>query len=324
LLDFLAGAGEHSDEHLATALEIFERHGDIAGMNLAHSFYAEQAIVRGDLDEARRRRRVLLDFYGQAPDDPFAAAARTYSLAKLAIIDGDLDAAERHYRAATEGFQRLDRPVMNSICLGMVADFDERAGDYPAAITTLEAAIATNEALLGGFTGSLHARLGWVLLHDGQLERAEATYQRALDSARRVRHTMVIFQAQAGMAALHRLHGRDAAASEAATESLALYRAGGFPRFRNRVDPTADLRAAAALGCDVLAVVAAERGQLEQTSILLGQADALRIATGTDTPTVLQPDVIHARRVAMAGLGADACRAANERGAHAADTLTPS
>jgi predicted ATPase/DNA-binding SARP family transcriptional activator len=324
LLDFVAGAGEHSDDDLATALEIFERHGDIAGMNLAHSFYAEQASVRGDLDEARRRRRVLLDFYGQAPDDPFAAAARTYSLAKLAIIDGDLDAAERHYRAATEGFQRLDRPVMNSICLGMVADFDERAGDYPAAITTLEAAIATNEALLGGFTGSLHARLGWVLLHDGQLERAEATYQRALDLARRVRHTMVIFQAQAGMAAVHRLHGRDAAASEAATESLALYRAGGFPRFRNRVDPTADLRAAAALGCDVLAVVAAERGQLERTSILLGQADALRIATGTDTPTVLQPDVIHARRVAMAGLGADACRAANERGAHAADTLTPS
>jgi predicted ATPase/DNA-binding SARP family transcriptional activator len=324
LLDFLAGAAEHSDDDLATALEIFERHGDRAGMNLAHSFYAEQATVRGDLDEARRRRLVLLDFYGQAPDDPFAAAARTYSLAKLAIIDGDLDAAERHYRAATEGFQRLDRPVMNSICLGMVADFDERAGDYPAAITTLEAAIATNEALLGGFTGSLHARLGWVLLHDGQLERAEATYQRALDSARRVRHTMVIFQAQAGIAALHRLHGRDAAASGAATESLELYRAGGFPRFRNRVDPTADLRAAAALCCEVLAVVAAERGQLEQTSTLLGQADALRIDTGADTPTVLQPDVIHARKVAMAGLGADACRAANERGAHAAETLTPS
>ena len=95
---------------------------------------------------------------------------------------------------------------MSSICLGMVADFDERAGDYPAAITTLEAAIATNESLLGGFTGSLQARLGWVLLHDGQLERAETMYQRALDSARRVRHTMVIFQAQAGMAALHRLH----------------------------------------------------------------------------------------------------------------------
>ena len=101
----------------------------------------------------------------------------SYSLAKLAILDGDLDAAERHYRAATEGFGRLDRPVMNSMCLGMVADFDERAGDYPAAIKTLEAAIATNESLLGGFTGSLQARLGWVLLHDGQLARAEAVYR---------------------------------------------------------------------------------------------------------------------------------------------------
>ncbi len=203
---FLAGAVERSDDDLAAALEIFERHGDVASMALAHSFYAEQAAVRGDLDEARRRRRVVLDFYGQAPEDPFAAAARVYSLAKLALLDGDLVAAERHYRAATEGFGRLDRPVMSSICLGMVADFDERAGDYPAAIATLEAAIATNESLLGGFTGSLQARLGWVLLHDGQLERAEAVYQRALESARRVRHTMVIFQAQAGMAALHRLH----------------------------------------------------------------------------------------------------------------------
>ncbi len=237
LLDFLAGAGEHSDEDLATALEIFERHHDHESMALAHSFYAEQAAVRGDLDEARRRRTVVLDFYGESPEDPFAAAARTYSLAKLAILDGDLDAAERHYRAATEAFGRLDRPVMNSMCLGMVADFDERAGDYPAAIKTLEAAIETNESLLGGFTGSLQARLGWVLLHDNQLPRAEAIYQGALDSARRVRHTMVLFQAQAGLAVLHRLHGRNDAAVEAAVEALELYRADGFRRFRNRIDP---------------------------------------------------------------------------------------
>ena len=56
------------------------------------------------------------------------------------------------------------------------------------------------------------------------------------------------------MAALHRLHGRDDAAVEAATEALELYRAGGFRRFRNRVDPTADLPAAAAACCEVLAV----------------------------------------------------------------------
>ena len=84
---------------------------------------------------------------------------------------------------------------------------------------------------------------------------------------------MVIFQAQAGMAALHRLHGRDDAAVEAATEALELYRAGGFRRFRNRVDPTADLRRAAACAATVLAVVAAERAA-GTTRPLLGQADA--------------------------------------------------
>jgi tetratricopeptide (TPR) repeat protein len=324
LLEFLAGVTERSDDDLATALEIFERHGDVASMALAHSFYAEQAAVRGDLDEARRRRRVVLDFYGEAPEDPFAAAARTYSLAKLAILDGDLDAAERHYRAATDGFGRLDRPVMNSMCLGMVADFDERAGDYPAAIATLETAIATNESLLGGFTGSLQARLGWVLLHDGQLGRAETVYGRALESARRVRHTMVIFQAQAGMAALHRLHRRNDDAVDAATEALELYRAADFRRFRNRIDPTADLRAAAAVSCAVLAVIAAERNEAERSATLLGRADELRNDTGVGIPAFVQEDVACARAAASSALGHDAFLAALERGRQAVEVTPPS
>jgi tetratricopeptide (TPR) repeat protein len=187
LLDFLGGAIEHCDADLAAALEVFERHHDDASVALAHSFYAEQAAVLGDLDEARRRRQSVLDFYGESPEDTFAIAARVYSQAKLAILDGDLDAAERHYRAATEGFGRLDRPVMNSVCLAMVADFDERAGDYAAAITMLEAAIATNESLLGVHRVAA-GRLGWVLLHDGQVAGPMA-YQRSLDAARRVRHS---------------------------------------------------------------------------------------------------------------------------------------
>ena len=130
LIEFLAGHPERSDDDLETAIEIFERQGDVAGLALAHSFYAELAAVIGDPDEARRRRMALRDLYGRTPDDPFAAAARSYSLAKLAMLDGDLVEAEHHYRAATDGFGRLDRPVMSSICLGMVADFDERAGDF--------------------------------------------------------------------------------------------------------------------------------------------------------------------------------------------------
>ena len=186
---------------------------------------------------------------------------------------------------------QLDRPVMNSMCLGMVADFDERAGDYPAAITTLEAAIATNEALLGGFTGSLQARLGWVLLHDGQTGSAP----RRPTSGRSTRraacaHTMVVFHAQAGMAALHRLHGRDDAAVEAATEALELYRAGGFRRFRNRVDPTADLQAAAAVCCEVLAVDRRRAGRAGAGGDPARAGRRLRIDAGAE------PDVPAARR----------------------------
>ena len=314
LLDFLAGVSEHTDDDLEAALAIFERYQDVASMALAHSFYAEQAAVRGDLDEARRRRLQVLDFYGESPTEAFAVAARSYSLAKLAILDGDLVDAERHYRAATEGFGRLDRPVMNSICLAMVADFDERAGDYPAAIRTLEAAIETNDSLLGGFTGSLQARLGWVLLHDGQLARSEAVYQRALDSARRVRHTMVLFQTQAGLAALHRLHRRDDAAAAAGAEALELYRADGFRRFRNRIDPKTDLQAAAAVCCEVLAAIAAAGEEPERAATLLGRAEHLRRDSGVEVPAFLCHDIVLARAAAVAALGPEAFLAAVERG----------
>ncbi len=184
---------------------------------------------------------------------------------------------------------------MSSMCLGMVADFDERAGDYPAAVKTLEAAIATNESLLGGFTGSLEARLGWALLHDGQLARAEAVYQRALEGARRVQHTMVIFQAQAGLAVLDRLAGRNRPAVEAATEALELYAANGFRRFRNRIDPNRDLQAAAAVCWEILAVIAAERDE-QDAAASLDQADRLRAESGVDVPAFLVDEVAATRK----------------------------
>jgi tetratricopeptide (TPR) repeat protein len=186
---------------------------------------------------------------------------------------------------------------MSSMCLGMVADFDERAGDYPAAIRALEAAIETNESLLGGFTGALHARLGWALLHDGQVARAEAAYARALDSARRVRHTVVIFQAQTGFAVLHELDGRLGDAADAAEEALELYEAGGFRRFRNRIDPTSDLQASAAVCCEVLAAIAAQRDEPEAAAVLLGRADRLRSESGTVVPIFLQDEVARTREL---------------------------
>ncbi|MEQ1787104.1 MAG: BTAD domain-containing putative transcriptional regulator [Acidimicrobiales bacterium] len=303
LLDFLAGQPEHSDEDLEAAIEVFERHGDRQSMVLAYSFYAEQALVRGDLDEARRRRLGLFATYEGWPDHVFGQAARSFSLAKLAVVDGDLGEAERHYRAATDGFGQLDRPVMSSMCLGMVADFDERAGDFPAAIRALEEAIETNASLLGGFTGALLAHLGWVLLLDGQVARAEAAYHQALDSARRVRHAMVLFQALTGLAALHRLHQRDDEAVEAATEALEHYRGGGFRRFRNRVHPETDLLSTAAVGCGVLAAIAADRGEPERAAHLLGEADRFRADAGVGIPGFQQADLAAARATAEGELG---------------------
>ena len=130
LINFQLGIGEGVDADFEAALAVFRRHGDPAPLAFTHSFYAEVAAARGDVDEARRRRRDVLAFYESLPDDPFVVAARAYSSAKLGVLDGDLATAERCYRAATDGFARLDRPMMLAMCLGMVADFDERAGDH--------------------------------------------------------------------------------------------------------------------------------------------------------------------------------------------------
>jgi hypothetical protein len=148
-----------------------------------------------------------------------------------------------------------------------------------------------------------------VLLHDGQLERATTVYRCAVDAARRVRHTMALFQAQAGLAALHRFHGRDGDAVDAATEALALYEASAFPRFRNRIHPTADLRACAALCCEVLAVIAAERADHAQAATLLRRADGLRDGPCIAVPPLLQHDVARARESTSAALGVDALHA---------------
>ena len=319
LIEFLSGSPDRADADLEAALATFRELDDVPSMALARSFYAEIAAVRGDVDEARRRRLEQLAFYGEQPDAPFVVAARAYSRAKLATLDGDLAEAELHYRAAAEGFSRIDRPVMLSISLGMVADFDERSGDYAAAARALDEAIATNDAVgLRGFTGSLHARLGWVLLHEGDVERAETMYERALEGARRLRNTPVMFLALTGMAVLHRLHGRTDAACAAGTEALELYLAGGPRRFRNRIDPKHDLLEGAAACCSVLGVLAAEAGDGDRAARLLGHAERLRRDAGAPVPSFLRDDIDRTRDAIVATLGRDAFVTAFELGGRGA------
>jgi tetratricopeptide (TPR) repeat protein len=223
-------------------------------MALAYSFYAEFAAARGETAEALRRRREVHDFYLALPDQPFVIGARAYSRGKIALLDGDLALAEECYRAAADGFSRTDRPMMRSLCLGMIADFEERLGDSPAAIASLGAAIEINDTLgLRGFNGALLGRLGWALLHVGDLDGAEAACARALELGRRLGHTTAIFTALSALAVVHHRLGRQADAVAAANEALELQRASSARRLSNRIDAHADVAAAAAACRQVLA-----------------------------------------------------------------------
>jgi tetratricopeptide (TPR) repeat protein len=303
------------DADFEAALAIFHDRNDFASLSLTYGFWAEVAVARGDLDEGRRRRLELLDFYLGLPEDPFIVAVRAYSRAKLDGMDGDLEGSERYYREAADGFAQIDRPMMRAMCLGMVADFEERRGDYRDAINNLDEAVATNDALgLRGFNGSLLARLGWALLQDGDTARAELAYNRALDLGRRLSNTQVAFFALTGRAVLHRLDGRSGSAAEAATEALDLYLAGGPRRLANRVDPRADLLAGAAVCCTELGILAVEAGDAEQAAQLLGHAERLRSDARAPVPRFQCDGVDRALQTASTRLGPEAFQVAFDLG----------
>ena len=292
LIDIQVGHADSVDADFEAALEVLDRRGEVAPLAFTRSFYAEVAAAHGDVVEARRRRRDLLAFYESLPDDPFILAARAYSTAKLARLDDDLVGAERSYRAAAAGFGALGRPMMHAMCLGMVADFDERAGDFSAAGTALREAIGINDTLrLRGFNAALLARLGWVHLHTGDTTAAGQAYQRALDIARPLHNRPGVFHALTGMAIVHRVDGRHDDARDAAAHTLELHLAGAPRRLTNRVDPHADVLTAAAAACSVLACVAADDGRDEHAARLIGHANRMRTEVAARLPAIVDDDV---------------------------------
>jgi hypothetical protein len=116
-------------------------------------------------------------------------------------------------------------------------------------------------------------------------------YARALDGARRLRNTPVIFLALTGIAVLHRMNHRNGAAAAAATEALEHYRAGDPRRFKNRIDTDGELRLAAAACYIVLAAIAAQGDEPEQAAILFGEAECLRADAGAEIPAFLRDEV---------------------------------
>jgi tetratricopeptide (TPR) repeat protein len=322
LLDFQSGARTDVDADLEEALSIFEETDDLPGLALASSFYAEVAAVRREVDEARRRRRQHVELYARLPEGPFASAVLAYSEAKLAVLEGDLDAGERHYREATAHFGMIDRPMMLSMCEAIVADFDERVDDFPAAAKGLEAAIGTNATLgLRGFNSSLLARLGWVLLQLDERDEARRRYDEALHAARWLGNRPVIMVSLAGIAVLHRAGGRDDEAAAAATEALEVHLAGMPLRFENRVEPSAHLHPAIVSCCAVLAGLAAEAGDPAGAARLLGHAQRHRQLNAGTLPPVVAELLVSAEDLARRALGDEEFSAAGADAAAAPDDL---
>ena len=123
------------------------------------------------------------------------------------------------------------------------------------------------------------------------------------------------------MAVLHRLHGATSEAAAAATEALELYRAGGPRRFRNRVDPRADLRGRRrGVLRRARPSIAAEAGDPERAARLLGQAERLRGDAGRRVPGVPDATTLGRADAAIGALGPTAS-GAFELGGSSADAV---
>ena len=156
--------------------------------------------ARGDLDEGRRRRLELLDFYLGLPDDPFVIAVRAYSRAKLGGLDGDLERSERYYREAADGFARIDRPMMRAMCLG----HGRRLRGARAATTEMRSTTwtrpsrpTTHSACADSTVRCWHGS-GGRCFKTATPRAPSVAYNRALDLARRLSNTQVAFLALTG------------------------------------------------------------------------------------------------------------------------------
>ena len=161
-------------------------------MALAHSFYAEQAAVVGDIDEARRRRPESARLLRRRPEDTVRRSRRVSTrLAKLAMLDGDLiDRRAPLPRRRPTGFARLDRPVMSSIMPRHGRRLRRARRRLPGRRQDAGAAVDRPTRSAGGLHRIAPARgSAGSLLHDGQLARAEDDVPARARRGRRVRQS---------------------------------------------------------------------------------------------------------------------------------------
>ncbi|MFW5418207.1 winged helix-turn-helix domain-containing protein [Nocardiopsis sp. CNT-189] len=291
-----------SEELADRALAALRTAGDRWGTAAAQSTRAVQALLRGDLAEARRSAEeghALFTGLG----DRWGLLQTTYPLAALAAITGDYPRAERLHR---DGLRLAEE-------LGFWADAADRttglgrvallAGDFPRAAELHRKAIAL-AAEHGYPAGGVHAEIGLALAarREGDLDLAERYLRSALAWHREAGFDPgpALLLAELGFLAEQR--GDAGTALSLHRQGLAAARAGGDPR-------------AVALAREGLAGAHALAGRPARAARLLGAAARAREASGAPLPEAERGDVDRITARVRAALGAEGFAAESAAGA---------
>ncbi|MFI6499262.1 AfsR/SARP family transcriptional regulator [Nonomuraea typhae] len=300
-----------SDSLLAPALRAFEELGDTWGVAAVLSVRGKSALLRGDLAEMRADGERSLELFQQV-GDRWGQNRAAENLSTLAEIGGDYPKAAELRRRSLRVAEELGlwASVTDSLSkLGRIAllegDF-ARADDYHerARRSAVEQANrpAEEDAELGL---ALSAR------RQGRLDDAERLLLRWLTWVREMAGEpgAALMLAELGFIAELRGHADPANASSYAAAALTSH-LDGLAAARAVGDPRAT-----ALALEGVAGVRALQGRHEEAASLLGQATALREASGAPLPPGERGDVDRIAACVLAGLGEQPYMSARARGA---------
>ncbi len=246
-------SGEPSDErHGEIALGLYEEVGDLMGQGSCLNNLALRAILEGRWSEGQDLLRRAAEIFGQVGDEPNLAIA-VYNQADLLIRQGRVDEAEPLLRTALRVARSVDDEVTVALVIresgkaaaraGQFVEAHERfaeattrltdlgepqevvdvevaeaeayllAGDGPAALTGVEAALERAEKLNATLLPTLYRIRGFALLLDGDTDAARTAFENglALGTSDVTRHEGAFLQA--GLARIASSAGDPEAAS---------------------------------------------------------------------------------------------------------------
>jgi predicted ATPase/DNA-binding SARP family transcriptional activator len=225
-LGYMAVQEQDVDVTFDEAIRLLRDHADAGEVGVALAFYAQIMAESGRIAKAAALNEQSLEYVNQASDEPWLRAASTWLRATIAAQrDGDFATFEVLVREAVGQFRAAGDSFLEAIALNVVAELDERRGNYDEAMAALRTARAMAARMhVAGFEASLTARLGLIALSSGDGDQATHHLEQALQWAHELGYPPVQAQALNGLANVRRRQGQYDEARAAASEALDLYR----------------------------------------------------------------------------------------------------